>query len=200
MILDVDETVVAHDQVEPRIGEGKLLGARVDIGPFRMTPPRLGDEAARGIDAHGPDAMLCKQAAEAAFAAADVERLCRRARQGERDHDGIEDPAPRKIAVFAHVGDPGAGRGFPAIVEPRLREARGGLVRRGASLPPEKSHKRRAPPAWRARPRAAAMISSAARSPDSMAVVIQPIKGEVCSPAKCTRPSIERRAAKRPSS
>src|SRR5688572_30228182 len=30
-----------------------------------------------------------------------------------------------------------------------------------------------------------AMISSAARSPDSIAVVIHPISGEVCSPAKC---------------
>ena len=70
----------------------------------------------RGIDAGDLHAVLLQHTAEPAFTTTDVERVQGSAGQGAREHDGIEHIAPTEIAVFAHVGDPGVGRGFPAVI------------------------------------------------------------------------------------
>ena len=88
---------VADDKVECAVAEWQPLSRRFHVGATGIAPPCHGDQCRRGVNAYRGDIARLQHAAEAPFAAADVQgvlgRTCKRAGK----HHGIEDVATAEV-------------------------------------------------------------------------------------------------------
>jgi hypothetical protein len=101
-------------------------GDRDPIIALRIELARPVDQRLRRIDADGRDAEFSHHAAEATFAAADIERCAGRLAADASHHRRVENEAAAIVAELSLLVDPGLSGGVPA--SRRIGYHRGGLL------------------------------------------------------------------------
>jgi hypothetical protein len=111
-VLDVHQRVVGDDEVELAVAERERRCVREDVGTAGIGFPGGGEERRRRVEAHDGVPARREVAADAALAAADLQRA-----PAGRRHEREEGVAVRPVLVVAGPArpvDPVLGLRFPA--------------------------------------------------------------------------------------
>ena len=110
-VVDVDQAVARHDQVEARVAERERGGVTDDVRPGRVRIASRLDEGRRNVETRDLVPAGAKVACDTAFAAADLEH------RGRRRGQQLEERAPIRPVCVVPFGPREADPVCGAVLE-----------------------------------------------------------------------------------